>query len=38
MPFAVGDEVEVVGSLNSLYSSVMIPQILAETINGSDDF
>ena len=38
MPFAVGDEVEVVGTLNSLYSSVMIPQILAETINGSEDF
>ena len=38
MPFAVGDEVEVVGSLNSLYSSVMLPNITAETINGSEDF
>lgn len=38
MPFSVGDHVDVVGSLNSLYSSVMFPNILAETINGSDDF
>ena len=38
MPFAVGDEVEVVGSLNSLYSSVMLPNIDAESINGSEDF
>ena len=38
MPFVVGDEIAVVGSLNALYSSVMIPQILAETINGSEDF
>lgn len=38
IPFQVGDLVEVSGSLNSLYSSVMIPYVLAETINGSDDF
>ena len=37
-PFQVGDEVEVYGSLNVMYSSVMVPQILLEYINGSDDF
>lgn len=37
-PFKVGDEVEVHGSLNTMYSSVMVPQILLEYINGSDDF
>lgn len=37
-PFSVGDTVTVSGSLNALYSSVMVPWILAETINGSDDF
>ena len=38
MPFEVGDTIDVTGSLNSLYSSVMVPYILAETINGSEDF
>ena len=37
-PFAVGDEIAVRGELNSLYSSVMIPWLLAEEINGSDEF
>lgn len=38
MSFKVGDRIDVTGELNSLYSSVMIPWILAETINGSDEF
>lgn len=38
IPFAVGDLVSVSGSLNELYSSAMVPMILAELINGSDDF
>ncbi len=37
-PFSVGDSVTVSGLLNSLYSSVMIPQILLTSINGSDDY
>lgn len=37
-PFNVGDTITVSGSLNELYSSVMIPWILADTINGTDDF
>lgn len=37
-PFKVGDEVEVHGTLSEMYSSVMVPQILLEYINGSDDF
>lgn len=37
-PFHVGDQIIVSGSLNELYSSVMIPYILAEEINGSDEF
>ena len=38
MPFQVGDVVTVYGTLNELYSSVMVPSILAKFINGSDDF
>ena len=38
MPFQVGDVVTVYGSLNSSYSSVMLPSIDAEFINGNDDF
>lgn len=38
VPFAIGDEVTVHGSLNELYSSVVIPSIDATEINGSDDF
>lgn len=38
MPFDVGDLISVSGSVNPLYSSVMIPWILADTINGSADF
>lgn len=37
-PFQVGETVTVFGSLNELYSSVMVPCILAKTINGSEDF
>lgn len=38
LPAAVGDTIAVSGSLNELYSSVMVPWILAGTINGSSDF
>lgn len=38
IPFSVGDQISVYGTLNSLYSSYMVPEILAEFINGSDDF
>lgn len=37
-PVAVGDEVTVSGSFNPLYSSFLVPSILVETINGSEDF
>ena len=37
-PFQPGDVITVFGSVNELYSSVIIPQILAKTINGSEDF
>lgn len=37
-PFQVGDEITVFGSLNEMYSSVVIPDVLAQYINGSDDF
>lgn len=33
-PVAVGDEITVFGEVNPLYSSVMVPWILARTING----
>ena len=38
VPFKVGDIVTVFGTVNELYSSVMIPWVLAKTINGSEDF
>lgn len=38
VPFQVGDHVTVRGALNSLYSSPIIPWILADLINGSPDF
>lgn len=38
LPVAVGDDATVSGSLNAMYSSAMIPSILVETINGSEDF
>lgn len=38
VPFQVGDHVTVRGDLNSLYSSPIIPWILADLINGSPDF
>ena len=37
-PFQPGDVITVFGSVNELYSSVMVPMILAKTINGSEDF
>ena len=37
-PFQVGDTITIFGSVNSLYSSVVLPWILADFINGSDDF
>ena len=37
-PFKVGDEIIVSGSLNEYYSSCMIPYILLEEFNGSDEF
>lgn len=37
-PFQEGESVTVFGSLNEMYSSVMVPFILAKTINGSEDF
>lgn len=38
VPFKPGDEIEVDGTLNIYYSSVMVPWILADYIDGSDDF
>ena len=38
VPWKVGDTVTVFGTLNHLYSSFMIPYIVASYINGSDDF
>ena len=38
LPFDVGSTIDVDGTLNEMYSSVMIPEILADYINGSDDF
>lgn len=33
-----GDAVEIVGKLNPLYSSHLIPFVLVDTVNGSDNF
>lgn len=38
VPWKVGDTVTVFGTLNTLYSSFMVPYILAKYVNGSDDF
>ena len=38
IPWKVGDTVTVFGTLNPLYSSFMVPYILAKYVNGSDDF
>ncbi len=38
MPFQVGEEVSVYGTLNYMYSSVMLPSVDAKFINGNDDF
>ena len=37
-PFRIGDTITVFGTVNELYSSVILPEILAKTINGSEDF
>ena len=37
-PFRQGDTVTVRGTINGYYSSVMVPWILMESVNGSDDF
>ena len=37
-PWQIGDVITVSGSLNAMYSSVIIPSILADLINGTDDF
>lgn len=37
-PWKVGDTVTVFGTLNPLYSSFMVPWILAKYVNGSEDF
>lgn len=37
-PFQVGETVAVFGTLNPLYSSAVIPWVLAKTINGTEDF
>lgn len=38
VPFHVGDVIEVKGTLNALYSSPIMPWVLADEINGSSDF
>ena len=38
LPFDVGRTIDVDGTLNAMYSSVMVPEILADYINGSEDF
>lgn len=38
VPWKVGDTVTVFGTLNPLYSSFMVPWILAKYVNGSEDF
>ena len=37
-PFQIGDTITVFGTVNELYSSVILPEILAKTINGTEDF
>lgn len=37
-PFAVGDTLEIYGTLNPMYTSFLYPYVLAETINGSDEY
>lgn len=37
-PWQIGDVITVSGSLNAMYSSVIIPSILADLINGTNDF
>lgn len=37
-PFRIGDTITVFGTVNELYSSVILPEVLAKTINGTEDF
>ena len=37
-PFRIGDTITVFGTVNELYSSVILPEILAKTINGTEDY
>jgi len=39
-PFAVGDEVQILGSLNSAYSTYLVPYLMIDEINGhsSEEF
>lgn len=37
-PFKIGDTVMIKGSINSMYSSVMVPMIVVNTINDGYDF
>lgn len=37
-PFKIGDTVEIEGSLNTFYSTVLVPSILCKYINDSNDF
>ena len=38
IPFREGDTVTVRGGIDPLYSSYMVPYVIAEFINGSDEF
>ena len=38
VPFSVGDPVVILGTLNYMYSSPMIPFVNVDTVNGNDDF
>ena len=37
-PFRIGDTITVFGTVNELYSSVILPEVLAKTINGTEDY
>lgn len=37
-PFRIGDTITVFGAVNELYSSVILPEVLAKTINGTEDY
>jgi hypothetical protein len=40
LPFAVGDEALIVGTLNEFYCTPMVPYLMIESVNGysSDEF